>query len=100
MGIKVDLLLTIDPVMLDPEAPQRVPSNVRRAVNYWETESSPLGGIYLTGDPSTTDVENRRLTEPHGLTDDHVAQSSQELGELMRALELQLKEKEKKQPDN
>jgi RHS repeat-associated protein len=99
-GIKVDLLLTIDPVMIDPVATQKVPTNVKRAINYWENRSSPLGGMYLTGDPSTTDVENRQIGEPHGLTDDHVAKSSAELDDLIKQLEEAQKEKNNKEKPN
>ena len=48
-GISVDLLLTIDPVMIDPVLRQKVPSNVALAVNYWESVSPLLGGRLSLG---------------------------------------------------
>ena len=82
-GISVDLLLTIDPVMLDPEFSQRVPTNVRYAVNYWERESAGLGGLWITGDEASTQIENRRIGVGHGAADDLVANSTEQLEQML-----------------
>jgi RHS repeat-associated protein len=73
-GVKVDLVLTIDPVLVDPMLAQGVPSNVRKAVNYYETQSMPFPGTYVTADSNETDVQNRRIPGVgHGELDDWVA---------------------------
>ena len=82
-GVSVDLLITIDPVMADPVLRQRVPSNVRHAVNYFENKSTLLQGLWLTGDENSTDVENRQIDTPHGLADDTIAGLSAELDRLL-----------------
>jgi pimeloyl-ACP methyl ester carboxylesterase len=82
-GIRVDLLLTVDPVMIDLAASQRVPSNVKLAINYWENLSSPLGGLYLTGDPESSEIENRQVRAGHGTIDDLVAKAGAEFDEIM-----------------
>ncbi len=99
-GLKVDLLLTVDPVMVDIAARQRVPSNVKLAINYWEDLSSPLGGLYLTGDPENSDIENRRVQAGHGTIDDLVAKASAEFDEIMTRVSEMLRQarKEKDKP--
>ena len=82
-GVTVDLLLTLDPVMMDPALNHRVPSNVALAVNYYEKLSSPLEGVYLTGNPETTDIENRRVLGRHGVVDDLVAGAAGDLEDLI-----------------
>jgi len=72
-GVHVDLLLTIDPVIIDPVHRQTVPSNVGLAVNYWETGDFPFEGIYLSADPQNTDIENRRVITSHNAIDELVA---------------------------
>jgi len=72
-GVHVDLLLTIDPVIIDPVHRQKVPSNVGLAVNYWETGDFPFEGIYLSADPQNTDIENRRVITSHNAIDELVA---------------------------
>jgi RHS repeat-associated protein len=52
-GIKVNLVVTIDPVFSD----KKVSANVEKAVNYYETASS-LGGRQLTAESSNTSVDN------------------------------------------
>jgi RHS repeat-associated protein len=79
--VNVNLLITIDPVMIDPVLHQRVPGNVNYAANYFEDESSLLRGIWLSGGGST-DVENNRLSVSHGKADDWLAAATAELDRL------------------
>ncbi len=82
-GVTVHLLLTVDPVMIDPVLRQRVPTNVKLAVNYWENVSPTLGGLYLTGDPEKTEIENRRADNTHDVIDNQVATSTEEIEDLV-----------------
>ena len=93
LGIKVDLLLTIDPVMIDPMASQRIPANVLHAMNYYERSSTLLGGMWLVGGDST-EIENRQLAVKHGLADDWVANSAGELDRLLSIAMRMYKEQE------
>ncbi|MFY9551657.1 MAG: RHS repeat-associated core domain-containing protein [Thermoanaerobaculia bacterium] len=95
LGIPVDLLITIDPVMIDPSLQQAVPSNVRKVANFYERES-PLISSYLTGEAST-DVENRELpslNDPHSSADDWVVYSN-ELVRLVSGLLEEARKREK-----
>jgi len=98
-GVSVNLLLTIDPVMIDPALNQVVPSNVKTAINYFESLSSPLEGLYLTGDPTSTEIENRRMLAEHGQADDQVAASTRDLeamiAQMLAAIQAEQKTKEK-----
>jgi pimeloyl-ACP methyl ester carboxylesterase len=98
-GIPVDLLITIDPVLIDPTLRQSVPSNVRQLVNFYESES-PLQGTYMTGDFSATDVENHQLPSigsPHSSADEWVLYSS-ELIRLVSELQEEQRRKESRLP--
>ena len=96
-GIHVDLLLTIDPVLIDYRLSQTVPSNVRLAVNFWETESSPLQGTYLTADAASTDIENRRVAGvPHGRMDDEVAANTGALDQIVASMWRRIEEDRRK----
>ncbi len=92
-GIRVDLLLTIDPVMADPKGSQQVPSNVNWAINYWESNSSLLGGMYLTGESDSTKIENRRVDTAHGSVDDLVVTST-DFEELVDKVSQAMREQE------
>ncbi len=86
-NIKVDLVLTIDPVLIDPALSQVVPQNVARAVNYYQTQSLLLPGIYITAESSDTLLENRRVSnEGHGTIDDWVASQFRDLEALIEAV--------------
>ena len=73
-GVAVDLVLTIDPVLIDPVLGQAVPSNVRKATNFYETKSLSLMGTYITADSSETELDNQKVTGVgHADIDDWVA---------------------------
>ncbi len=91
--VTVDLLLTVDPVMVDPMLSQRIPSNVSLAVNYWERRSSPLEGLYLTGDSDATAIENRRMDTTHGAADDLVSTSASDLEDLVARVTQSMQQK-------
>lgn len=99
-GIPVDLLLTIDPVMIDPKLRQTVPTNVRHLVNFFEQDSDLLA-THLAGDLNYTDVENRRIPEglyqPHRSADEWVLYSDQ-LIRLVSELQKEQRRKEKQKP--
>jgi RHS repeat-associated protein len=98
-GVTVHLLLTVDPVMIDPVLGQRVPANVKLAVNYWENVSTTLGGLYLTGDPEKTEIENRRVDTLHGTIDNRVAAARDEIEDLVKRL-MALFQKNNAKPNN
>jgi RHS repeat-associated protein len=96
-GVRVNLLMTIDPVMIDPVLHQRVPGNVDYAANYFESESSLLRGTWLTSDGSI-DVENNRISVSHGKADDWLAAATAELDRLFKiAIKMREDEQAKKQ---
>ena len=99
-GIAVDLLLTIDPVMLDPKLRQKVPPNVRHLVNFFEQDSRLLA-THLAGDLDYTDVENRQLPsgryQPHTSADEWVLYSDQ-LVRLISDLQEEQRRKEQRKP--
>lgn len=99
-GVSVNLLLTIDPVMMDPVLNQVVPTNVALAINYYESLSSPLEGIYLTGDPNSTQIENRRVFVKHGQADDLVASSTKALDGLIAQMMAAIKDEKAKEKAN
>jgi hypothetical protein len=100
-GIAVDLLLTVDPVMIDPKLGQKVPTNVKHLVNFFE-QDSPLLATHLAGDLDYTDVENRQLPEgryqPHRSADEWVLYSDQLVRLISDLQEDQRRKREQKPP--